>query len=101
MWEHFIDHICIGDLLLPIYRDVSVVNNFKGVRPPFALVAWYISSFSKPLAQAVQFIGVQRIPDILLFGMFPQLSVFERLSCFFIKYGNVPVKDKLARVTPS
>ena len=32
-----------------IYQDVSVVNNFKGVRLPFALVAWYISSFSKPI----------------------------------------------------
>ena len=86
MWEHFTNHLCIGDLLSPIYRDVSVANNFKGVRPRDALIAWSISYFAYPLTQADQFIGVQHISDLLVFGMFTQLYVFKGLSRLFIHY---------------
>ena len=50
VWEHFIDHICIGDLLLPIYRDVSVVNNFKYVYLFGELVVWAIVPLAYSLA---------------------------------------------------
>ena len=86
MWAHFTDHLFIGDLLLPIYRDVSVVNNFKGFRPLYVLVAWSVTSFADTLAQLAQLFGVRRIPDILVFGMFPQLYLFKGLSRFFVHY---------------
>ena len=74
---------------------------FKSVCPFDELVVLYIDALAYSLAQLAKYIGVKLILNFLILGMFPQLSVFERLSCFFIKYGNVPVKDKLARVTPS
>ena len=77
--EHFINHLCIGDFLSPIYRDAIISNNFKCFRPPDALVARYISSFDYPLAQSSQFVVVLCIPDLLVLRIFPQLSVFKLL----------------------
>ena len=76
----------MGDLFPPIHRDVRVANNFKCVRAPDVLVVCPNGAFAYALAQSAQFVGVQFILNILLHGIFLQLSVFEGLSCFFIKY---------------
>ena len=98
VWVHFTNHLFIGDLIFPIHRDFSVSNKFKSFRPPDSLVVCSISYFTYPLAQASQFIGVRRIPDPLVFGMFLQLSVFKVLSRFFVHYRHCSVKDTVAQV---
>ena len=99
--EHFTNYLCIGHLFLPIYRDVNIVYKSEFIRPPDALVVWAIDSFAYALAQSAKLVGIQFIFLFLIPGMFPQLSVLEGLSCFFIEYGNFPVEKKLARVTAS
>ena len=96
--SHFKNHLCIGYFLLPIQRGVIVANKFKCVRTPDALVTWSISAFAYLLAQSAQLVGVRFIPDILVLGIFPQLSVFKLLSRLFINYRHCPVKDKFAQL---
>ena len=97
----FTNYLCIGDLFPPIHRDVSVVNDSKFFHTPDTLVVWSIGSFAYALAQSSELIGVKFIPNFLILGMFLQLSIFEGLSCFFIKYGHCPDEEKLAQVIAS
>ena len=98
MGANFTNHLCIGDLLFPIHRDVIVANNCKCVHPSDALVLWSISDLAYPLAQSAQFVGVRFIPYLLVLGVFPQLSVFKGLPLFLIHYRNCPFKEKFVWV---
>ena len=74
------------------------MDHFKSVYPFDLLVVWSIGALAYALIQSDKFIGVRFIPNVLILGMFLKLSVFKGLSCFFIKYGHGPVKEKLVRV---
>ena len=95
---NFTNHLCIGDLLFPIHRDVIVANNCKCVHPSDALVLWSISDLAYPLAQSAQFVGVIFLPNILVLEKFPQFCVLKGLSHLFIKHRHCQVKDKFARL---
>ena len=84
---------------MPIQRGVRTANNFNRIRPPNALVVQYIVNFAYVLSKSAQFIGVKLTPNVLVLGMFLQLSVFEGLSRFFMKCRHFPVEEKFSEVT--
>ena len=96
---HFTKLFCILHLFAPIHSDVRVGDNFECVSPFDALVVWGIGPIFYALSQWTNCFGICFIQNCLILGMFPQLSVFKVLSCFFIKYRNFPVEYKLAQVT--
>ena len=77
----FANNARVGDLLAAVGGDVGVVDGKECVSTWGAL-AGAVRTYTHPLAEATEFVGVRGVPDIPVLGVLAQLAVAEGLAGF-------------------
>ncbi len=80
LWADFTDHFGVCDLMSSGSRNILVLDGTEGIRAFDTLLAWTRGMLSDTLAEAAKFIGIRRVPHVLVFWMAAEMAVFKRLA---------------------